>query len=910
VIASIFPSAPGFPLTVPINSSGFGYFLATLPTVGNYTISVAPELSKLFLTGTAPPVTVVPGPAARMRFLVQPANTPTGDVLPPLSVQILDLSGNVVTTDNTDTVTISVASGPGALTAGSTLTAAVRNGVATFSNLVLTAPGIYTLSAVVPSYFIAASAPFTVLPLQVVPASFTSTPSGFALQFNAAFLVNSVTPVLYGSGFGRAAPVPSVTLTGPSGPVPGSLVVNPATNSLTFVATNTASMVDSGTPILPDGTYTAVIHGSAATNGIEALNSGGGYLDGLGTGVAGSGDFVATLTISAAAEDVLWVPATADGPGQPLNAPGNNQVGGGYPVYLSDSTGAVTSVVVTLNYNPALLGVTGVTGPGFSLLATSTPGHAILQYSGPEIPKGSQVPIGYLTASVPGGTFAAPVPYRAKDLLHLSGALLNGGAIPVVTSDALHLVAYVGDGDGNGSYSSNDAALITRAALQIDSGFAAYPLVDPVIVADSDGTGYIAADAGLQANEAGVNFPTANLPSPPVPPGVQFQPIANNVDPVVSIPGDLHAGADGTLTVPVNIDDAHPAGSTGLMEARLALTYDPRLFTVSAADVHPGSVLAAGSGWTVVSTIDLATGQIGIALSSTTPIAQPIGGSLVTIDFHQQAAASGPATIALVASVNPDGQYFATELADAQGTFTLTPTPTNDVAGRIQGTVMLAAAPSASVVSPAAPSLDTLVVTAPLEIRASEGHAPDLAEPETANSTAAIPEGNELDPVARMAEVVYVNLNAAIPAVARAAGRAENLQAAVPLTSGPVISTLSVNAPTSMEGATGQHLTDQLFQSLVRGNGPSNPPLMRSLLAQPQLDAFDALNGDETVAGLDWDGISESLALQGMRRRRGARINRPVLPAAISPATIADGAALDLYFAQSADISDQTVNDE
>jgi len=88
-------------------------------------------------------------------------------------------------------------------------------------------------------------------------------------------------------------------------------------------------------------------------------------------------------------------------------------------------------------------------------------------------------------------------------------------------------VAYVGDADGNGSYSSNDAVLITRGLLQSDSGFAAYTLIDPVIVADTDGAGFIPPDAALQANEAGTGFATANLPVPPVPSGVVFQPIAN-----------------------------------------------------------------------------------------------------------------------------------------------------------------------------------------------------------------------------------------------------------------------------------------------------------------------------------------------------------------------------------------------
>src|SRR4029077_12681750 len=127
---------------------------------------------------------------------------------------------------------------------------------------------------------------------------------------------------------------------------------------------------------------------------------------------------------------------------------------------------------------------------------------------------------GFVTAMVPSGTSTNPTPYKAKDLLHLSGISLNGGAIPVATGDSLHLVAYVGDADGNGTYGSNDAVLITRVALQTDTGFPAYPLVDPVIVADTDGSGFIPADAALQANEAGVGFPTANLPIPPTPSGV------------------------------------------------------------------------------------------------------------------------------------------------------------------------------------------------------------------------------------------------------------------------------------------------------------------------------------------------------------------------------------------------------
>ncbi len=547
VTASISPAsaASNFPTTVSINRYGLGFFQGAVQKAGSYTITVANGSG----TGNFGPVTVTPNAAAKLAFAAQPASTPTGITLPPVTVQVEDTFGNVITSDNSDSVTLAIASGPGPFLAGSTTSVPVHNGVATFNNLTLVTPGDYSLSVLVPGLYTGPNSnSFTIAPLQILPGSFAGTASGFSLQFNAPFLVSSMTPVLYGAGFAATSPAPSVTLTGPSGAVEGSLVTNPGTNSITFVETDTASMVNNGTPLLPDGTYTVDVRASGAT-GFQTLNSGGGLLDGLGTGTPGSGDFQATFTVNAAAtgEDVLWVPATADGPGQPLEAPGNNQSGGGYPLYLRDSTGSVTNVQVTLNYNPALLTVTGVTGAGFTLLGSSTPGQAVLQYSGLPLLTGSQTPVGFITAQVPGGTTASPVPYKARDLLHLSSPSLNGGVVPVATCDALHLLAYVGDSDGNGSYSSNDAVLITRVALQTDSGFTAYPLVDPVIVADTDGSGFIPADAALQVNEAGVGFKTANLGNPPVPPGVHFQAIAKNVDPTPSIPANSRVAADARL---------------------------------------------------------------------------------------------------------------------------------------------------------------------------------------------------------------------------------------------------------------------------------------------------------------------------------------------------------------------------
>jgi uncharacterized repeat protein (TIGR03803 family) len=964
VTATLRPAslASSFPATIPVNSGGLGFLLANVQTVGSYTISVADSSGTY--TGSSSPFTITPGTAAGLAFGAQPVSTPTGVTLPPVTVQVVDTSGNVISSDNSDTVTLGIASGPGSFAPGSVTTATVVNGVATLNNLTLVVPGSYTLSATVPAKYVGPnSSAFTVAALQVVPGSFASSPIGFSVSFNAPFLVNSTTPVLYGQGFGAKAPYPSVTLTQvvdgaghPIAPVNvlGSVVLDTAANSLTFVDTDTTSMVNNGTPILPDGVYVADIAGMAAHDGFQALNAGGGFLDGTGSGTPGS-DFTATFTVGAAAagDDVVWVPATADGPLQALQAPGNNQqnqpglLGSGYPVYLDDSTGAVTSVSLTFNYNPALLIVTGVTsnsalpGSSFTLSPSSTPGHAVLQYSGPAssasllkggtgtiLAAGSDVPLGFINATVVNGTAANPV-YRAKDLLTLTDVAINptaaapAGSIPSVGASAVHLDAYVGDADGNGSYSSGDAVLITRALLSADTGFTAYPLVDPVIVADTDGDGFIPADAALQVNEAGVGIHPDFIQWPILgpPPGPITTPIANNVDPNISIPSNLQVGANGTVTVPVNIDDAHAAGSTGLIEAHLALTYDPRQFTVLAADVHAGSLLAGGD-WSIVPTIDQATGQIGITLSSGTPISSSIGGSLVTIDFHPDGMISSPAPFELVAFVDPKGQYFATELEDAQGTFTLSPAPTNGFDPRIDGVIVLSPTPVGALVS--IPGVEAATI-----VSATAGDVPEVnsrsakgaAMVESAGASAdGAPIAASDREAAAVPNVAVVNVSGFGPVIA--------------ITAGSSLASMTAGTPAGLLGAfavqisgvgpglqltAGQRGSDQFFQALghwISGPAYLSPTNMVSdtfgsalagqlLPVPPTADSLDYLNWNEVSSDVDWEGIGDPLMWRG---RNDPPAHQLLMPASV-PQSGADQATLVQCFSQM-DAVDLTAEDE
>src|SRR5439155_19089491 len=109
---------------------------------------------------------IVPATANHLAFGVQPGTTVAGvAVNPAVTVRVFDQFNNFASNDNTDQVTLSVASGPGGFTAGSTTTASVSAGIATFSNLVLNTAGAYTLGESGTGGITGpASASFTVVP--------------------------------------------------------------------------------------------------------------------------------------------------------------------------------------------------------------------------------------------------------------------------------------------------------------------------------------------------------------------------------------------------------------------------------------------------------------------------------------------------------------------------------------------------------------------------------------------------------------------------------------------------------------------------------------------------------------------------------------------------------------------------
>jgi hypothetical protein len=148
-----FTSADPYGATLPANyqftSADGGVHTfgagATLYTAGNWDVTAADTVTGS-ITGSAI-VAVSPAAADHLLFLQQPTDTAAGQTITPaVTVAVVDQFGNVVTSDNLDTVTLSIGTNPSGGTLSGTLTVTVVNGVAAFGDLSIDTPGVgYTL---------------------------------------------------------------------------------------------------------------------------------------------------------------------------------------------------------------------------------------------------------------------------------------------------------------------------------------------------------------------------------------------------------------------------------------------------------------------------------------------------------------------------------------------------------------------------------------------------------------------------------------------------------------------------------------------------------------------------------------------------------------------------------------------
>jgi hypothetical protein len=129
-------------------AGGTGTFSATFTKAGSQSLT-ATDTADSAMTGTESGITVNPAAATHLAFGQQPTNATAGSAITPaVTVQLLDAYNNVVTTDNTDQVSLSLAANPSGGTLSGSGPVTVVHGVATFKNLSVDRAGTgYALAA-------------------------------------------------------------------------------------------------------------------------------------------------------------------------------------------------------------------------------------------------------------------------------------------------------------------------------------------------------------------------------------------------------------------------------------------------------------------------------------------------------------------------------------------------------------------------------------------------------------------------------------------------------------------------------------------------------------------------------------------------------------------------------------------
>ncbi len=470
-------------------------------------------------------------------------------------------------------------------------------------------------------------------------ASFNGNSSGFDVTFDRAAKLSVLN--LYEGGSDSLG-LPDVTVVGQhSGlPVEGSLIWDASTNTAHFVAT--------GGLLAPDNYTVTLVSGAQAWQ-----DTSGSLLDGLGSGVAGSGNYVNTFTVAAPTVPVLSLPDFARGPGESVNVDdAAGAVGTALtqylPVHLSDTTG-VRNVDFQINFDPSLIFITGATtagqaaAAGWSVTTNSTiidAHHATftLSASGTGALPGGPSDVVDLMASIP-----VNAPYGASQLLKLttvtgSNGILNEGNIGVLTAEAVQKVAFLGDATGDGALSGLDASYIARNTVGLDDGFSAYPLTDPRIIGDVTGDGTI---SGLDASEVANAFVGNAEPTIPMDEwgGLTSYTVSSTIDPTVGIPTLVVGNRGQAVTLPVSV--TVNTGNAGLLAADLNMTYPTGNISIGNSDVTIASDLtSAGSGgeqnWGLA--VNVTNGLIRTSAFST---GDPVTGTpqILNLQFHVSATA-------------------------------------------------------------------------------------------------------------------------------------------------------------------------------------------------------------------------------------------------------------------------------
>ena len=442
---------------------------------------------------------------------------------------------------------------------------------------------------------------------------------------------------------------PSLRVLAPNGSaVPGSLVFDDLTNTLRFVPTN---------PVLAPGTYT-IEYTNPADFRVDQQN------------VLASG--LSTSAFEIGQNDrFIVLPSFARGPGQAVDING-----AGIPISVSDANG-LTNIRITVDYDPECLHVSGAQLSsglnGWEIVGSPTIQNGRITIDLRDIPSdGQSNPLTpglkeliRLQASIPNNAA-----YSSASLLQVSaGARAGSQSVDIADTTSLLKVANFADANGSGLVNAADAVRVLAQAAIVTTGFSAYDLTDPNLIADVNGSGTISAADAVEVLKV-----SANLPSTKIPVALTGQLSANGPDPTIAlIPSATNVSSGDTFTATLRITGTE-AGATNLAGYGLRVSYDTSLFDlVDSVNGNSSSVTPnSAAGFVTVENVVDASGTADIVgaqfpgLDITNAGSSPI--DLATITFLVKPGVS-PTQSTLALGLSPNNQLTD----DTDVALTLTP---------------------------------------------------------------------------------------------------------------------------------------------------------------------------------------------------------------------------------------------
>jgi hypothetical protein len=245
----------------------------------------------------------------------------------------------------------------------------------------------------------------------------------------------------------------------------------------------------------------------------------------------------------------------------------------------------------------------------------------------------------------------------------------------------LHVAAFIGETNGSRTYSSADTSLLQRIIVGQGTGFTAYQLADPMVIADVNRSNTLtSADASL-VQRLIVGTPINQAPPPPD--GI-IPPAAGGPDPRLFIPKDLIASPGDTITIPVRLEVTE-LGGISVSGMDLAITYDPAIIT-SVSNFQVGSLM--GTGWSLTTNADT-PGIIRATFSKGTGPSLAHGDLGVVYQFDAMIAAGAPNGAFVINLMQNVGSTFTAVTDNDFEELVLLPAPTNADNDAVDGLVTI-----------------------------------------------------------------------------------------------------------------------------------------------------------------------------------------------------------------------------